>query len=393
MTRVLSIIHYPIFGGPHNRNARVAPRLSRQGIETTVVLPDEPGNAAGRLTDAGVNVVTIPLTRIRAKYSPAYHLRLMNQFSADVRRLRQVIREEQIDVVQINGLVNAQGAVAARRERVPVVWQILDTYAPMALRRLIMPIVRRLADAVMCTGEKVAAEHPGLLSMKDRVVYFFPPVDLERFRRMDGRRDEARDQLGIGNAHHVIGNVGNVNLQKGHGTFIRAAARLREKFPATKFVILGAIHKNHEEYAARLWREAESLGLRMERDLIVRDPGSDVAALSSAFDVFWMTSEPRSEGIPTAMEEAMALGMPVVATEVGSVSEIVWEGETGFVVPSRDVDALAARTAEILQSNERLGGMGRAARAKAEQYFAVDECAKTHLRAYEIALRHNERRA
>ncbi len=389
--RVLSIIHYPIFGGPHNRNAQVAPSLKSDGVETTVLLPNEPGNAVERLRQVGVDVVTIPLARIRAKFNPVYNLRLFVQFWGDVRRIRRVIRERHIDVVQINGLVNPQGAVAARLEGVRVVWQILDTYSPMALRRVMMPVVKWLADVVMCTGRLVAKGHPGAVGFGDQLVLFYPPVNLERFTQSSDRRKCARRTLGLPKEAFVVGNVGNVNLQKGHRTFIRAAAELKKRIPEVRFVILGALHENHREYAEGLWREAATLGLTKGTDLIALDPGVDVAELEPAFDIFWMTSEPRSEGIPTAVEEAMALGIPVIATEVGSISEITREGETGYVVEPYDIDGLVERTMRIYSDVILRRSMSGAARDFATQNFSVACCAQSHHHAYMLALAHNTR--
>ena len=64
---VLSVIHYPAFIGPHNSNMQVIPRLREKGIETIVVLPDEPGNAVERLRSEGIEVVTLALGRVRAR--------------------------------------------------------------------------------------------------------------------------------------------------------------------------------------------------------------------------------------------------------------------------------------------------------------------------------------
>lgn len=386
MIRVLSIIHYPIFGGPHNRNAQIAPSLKSDGVETIVLLPDEPGNAAERLGQVGIDVVTIPLARIRAKFSPLYHLKFFVQFWGDVRRIRRVIRERHIDVVQINGLVNPQGAVAARLEGVPVVWQILDTYSPMMLRRVVMPFVKWLAEVVMCTGHKVAEEHPGAIGFGDRLVLFYPPVNLGRFAQSPDRRKYARQALGLPQEAFVIGNVGNVNLQKGHRTFIRAAAEFKKRIPEARFVILGALNENHREYAEGLWREAATLGLTKGTDLIVLDPGTEVAKLEPAFDIFWMTSEPRSEGIPTVAEEAMSLGIPVIATQVGSIAEITIEGQTGYVVAPYDVDGLVERTMKLYSDKNLYQSMGSAAHDFAAQNFSMERCAQSHLHAYELAL-------
>lgn len=386
MIRVLSIIHYPVFGGPHNRNGFVAPFLKSQRVETTVLLPNEKGNGAERLLKAGVEVVTIPLSRIRAKINPIYHFRMIVNFLSDIRRIRAVIRRKRINVVQINGLVNPQGAIAAKMERVPVVWQVLDTFAPMFLRCLCMLLVRMMADVVMCTGFRVAREHPGMLSFKERLILFYPPVDLKRFNNNLEKKRAARNALGLPRDAFVIGNVGNINLQKGHLSFVRAAAKVKKAIPNCRFVILGAMHENHQAYIARLLREASDLGLEKDYDLIIRDPGTMVAELEPAFDVFWMTPEPRSEGIPTAIEEAMALGIPVVATKAGSIEEIVIENKTGFITEPYDIDAISKQTTSLYFDENLRRLISDEARLYASKKFGVENCAYTHLRAYKMAL-------
>jgi glycosyltransferase involved in cell wall biosynthesis len=118
-----------------------------------------------------------------------------------------------------------------------------------------------------------------------------------------------------------------------------------------------------------------------------------VSQLAPALDVFWLTSEPRSEGIPTTVEEAMALGIPVVAADVGGVREIVDDGMTGFLVPSRDPEALVAATEPLLDDPARRRQMGEAARLRAEADFNLDRCADSHVIAFERAVEHRAARA
>jgi len=272
---------------------------------------------------------------------------------------------------------------------VRVVWQILDTYSPMALRRVMMLVVKWLADVVMCTGHLVAKEHPGAVDFGDKLILFYPPVNLEHFTHSSDRRKCARRMLGLSQEVFVVGNVGNINPQKGHQTFIRAAAELKKKIPKVCFVILGALYENHRGYAEGLWRDAATLGLSKGTDLIVLDPGVDVAKLEQAFDIFWMTSEPRSEGIPTTVEEAMALGIPVIATKVGSISEIIQEGETGYVVEPYDIDGLVERTMRLHSDVILRRSMSGATRDFATQNFSVTSCAQSHHHAYKLALAYN----
>jgi glycosyltransferase involved in cell wall biosynthesis len=383
---VLSIIHYPIFGGPHNCNSMVAPYLADMGISLTVVVPDEPGNAVELLQGRNVSTMPIPLTRMRATKDIRVHARNIACLPGNVRSIRRIIRSESIDVVLINGLVNPHAAFAARLENVPVVWQLIDTFPPMMLRRAMMPLVLRLSGAIMSTGMAVAAVHPGALSFGDRLISFFPIVDSNRFRPDPKQRATARRELGLHDSDFVVGNVGNINPMKGHRTFIKAAAALKRRHASTRFVILGASSVAHADYRAELSSEAESLGLSVGDDLIVHDPGTRVHELAPALDLFWLTSEPRSEGIPTVIGEAMALEMPVVAANVGAVSAAVADGLTGILVAPRDVEAFVAVTSELLDDPDRRRDMGNNARQSAQQLFSPEACADLHRTAFEVAL-------
>ncbi len=390
--RVLSVIHYPIYGGPHNINASVIPLLARSGIETTVLLPEEAGNAYTLLRTQGISVIQMPLSRVRAVRDPLVHLRMVSRFRRDVRRLRALIRSLDVDAVLVNGLANPQSAVAAHLEGIPVVWQLLDTFSPMALRRAMMVLVTRLADAVMSTGRTVAELHPGATAFGERLVLFYTPVDAERFVNGCHIRAEARERLGLPSDCLVIGNVGNINLMKGHDVFVEAAIRTRRVRPNTRFVILGAQYPQHARYAEGLWRTAAEGGLEVGKDLIVVDPGTNVAGLAPAFDVFWLTSNPRSEGIPTVIGEAMALALPVVASRVGSVHEAVADGVTGRLVPPRDPGALLNATLPYLDDGDLRRAAGQAGREQAKALYSPEGCASSHVRALELAVEHSRRR-
>jgi glycosyltransferase involved in cell wall biosynthesis len=386
--RFLFVIHYPVFGGPHNQALRLARPLRERGWETVVLLPDESGNAAERLRAAGVETVKAPFGRIRATRSVGSHVRLARNVRADVGRIESVLSDQDADLVLIGGLHNPHAALAARRAGRAIVWQVLDTNSPMVFRRLAMQGVTRLADVVMSTGHEVARTHPGALALGDRLVPYLPPVDTEEFAPDPEGKAAARAELGLEPSDLLVGTVNNVSPMKGHLTFIRAAAELRRRRPDVRFVLLGATFQDRSDYTRMLLGEAEALGLRLGSEFLLVDPGSRVSELAPALDLFWLTSEPRSEGIPTTVEEAMALGIPVVAADVGGVGEIVRDGETGALVPPRDVQALVAATEPLLDDAARRAQIGEAARRRAVAEFNLDRCADTHVVAFERAIEH-----
>jgi glycosyltransferase involved in cell wall biosynthesis len=386
---VLYVIHYPFFGGPHNIALRLAAPLAEQGWNLSVLLPEEPGNAAQRLRDANVDVIQMPLHRVRAKINPMFAIRTLGGGAGDISRIRQVIRDRGIDLVALTGLVNPQAAIAASRQKVPLVWQLIDTRTPLLANALLMLLVRTFADAVMTTGsEMVARAHPGVRSFRDRLFPFFPPVDVTSFRPDESKRLAARQKLGLSASQLVVGNASNITPQKGHLTFVRAAAELRRTFPETRFVILGPSYSQHARYEAKLRQYATSLGFRIGEDLLIVDPGDSYPDLVRAFDIFWLTSEPRSEGTPTVIQDAMALGIPVVSVNVGAVSEIVVPGQTGMLVAPLAAEAIAHETAILLSNPVHRLAMGEAARLWAVKHYATSACAEAHLKAFRSAITH-----
>jgi len=259
----------------------------------------------------------------------------------------------------------------------------------MAMRRALMPVVTRLADSLMTTGREVARVHPGALGFGRRLVPFFPPVDLDAFADSAAKRDAARAEMGIAPDAFVVGTVGNINAQKGHEYLLRAAARAREHVPNLALRILGARTPTQARYEARLRREARLLGF--DPGVVFVEPGPRVPALLPAFDLFVLTSVPRSEGIPTAVLEAMAAGLAVVTTDVGAVREAVTP-DTGIVVPALRPDAIAAAIGALAGDGGRREGMAAAGRARALGAFSARQSAEAHVRAFGIAMERAARR-
>ncbi len=379
----LMVIHYPFFGGPHNQALRLSGPLHDMGIDTTVVMPTGPGNAAERLGAAGIAVEQVNLHRLRARFDPRVHLAFLLGFLQDVRVLRRVIRERSIDVVEVNGLVNPQAAIAARLERVPVIWQLLDTRAPRSLRWALMPIVRLLADVVMTTGVEVARAHPGALALGNRLIPFVPPVDTDSFRPDQDARHVARRQLRVPEGSVAVGCVANITPQKGLEYFLEAAKQVSERRSEVRFILFGRKMETQAAYCERI--EATAALLTAQGRLAMLDPGDRVGSLLPALDIFLATSVRRSEGISTTVVEAMATGLPVVTTDVGALSEVVEDGVTGFVVPPLDVDRIVDAVLRLIDDEELRAEMGLIARSRALRQFGVLNCARTHARACAIA--------
>jgi glycosyltransferase involved in cell wall biosynthesis len=388
---VLAVIPAPTFGGAANQVLQLAEPLRAQGFELVAVLPDEPGNAAARLRGA-VELHEVPMRRLRNTVAPGPHLALARHARGDVRRLRELVRTTGASIVQNHGDLNPQAGIAGHLEGAAVHWQLLDTRTPTLVRRLTMPLVTRLADSISTVGDELARVHPGALSLGERSITVYPPHEYERFRESGALREQARAELGVPDGALCIGAIGNRNPQKGHDSLVRAAARVRDAHPGVVVRVLGAPSPGHDDYERALHETAERLGLTGARHAFdAVDPGDRVAELIGALDVMCMPSVPNSEGMPTVIFEAMAAGIPVVATDVGAVREIFGASGAGVLVPASDDDALAAALLRMVEDpvlRERIGAAGQ---VRAEE-FSVERLTGLYARAYECALEHRRGR-
>jgi glycosyltransferase involved in cell wall biosynthesis len=378
--RYVAVIHHPVFGGPQNEFAQMAQPLAERGWEGTIVLPAGAEASASRLAAAGLEVVLLPLHRLRGVTDPRPHLALAATLPQEVGRLVSVVKSRNADVVVNMGLVNPHAAIAGRLARRGVVWQLVDASAPVAARRPLTFVVRRLADVCMTNGQWLVSAHPGIEVFGADLVVFHAPVNTAEFAPDRDRRRDARRELGIADGELVVGMTANLSPEKDHRTFIRAAAELRRQAPSTRFVLLGATYPHRSSDTESLWALARELGVPVGEAILHRDAGDRVSDLAQAFDVFWLTS--KAEGIPTVVVEAMALELPVVATDVGGVPEAVVDGRTGVLVPPADYRLFAQRTLELMHDPERRRKLGEVGREVVVEQFSRERCADVHARVF-----------
>lgn len=385
--RQLFVVHGPVYGGGQGQFARLREPMAHRGWELLGAVPTG-APAADRLRAEGVDVVETPLHRLRRSPNPRLHLGLAATARREVRALRRIIREHDIDLVQAHGDTNPHAAIAAHLEGRAVVWQLYDTVTPPPARRLTMPAVTRVADVITTWGRELARAHPGAESLAERCIPVFPPVDGARFSVDPAARAAARAELGAAEEDVVVGTVGVRNPTKGHDLLLEAVRRVRETGPPLVARVLGAPSPAHAAYEQRVQQAARGLGPAAA----IIDPGRRVPELLPGFDIFCLSSVPRSEGMPTVILEAMACGLPVVTTDVGAVRELVADGETAFVVEPERPELLAERLAALAADPELRARMGAAGRRRFEERFDLEVLADLHERAYALALEHRRAR-
>jgi glycosyltransferase involved in cell wall biosynthesis len=293
-----------------------------------------------------------------------------------IRRLRRLVSERDIDLVHTHMPLPAAAArLALPRPRPALVHTEHNLWARYRLpTRLANRATYRRNAAVIAVSDGVAASIRSTVPV-EVVVH---GIDRDRVRPGDAAaRAAARQRLGLDAGAPVVGTVGNFTAKKDHATLLAATARLTGAHPGLRLVLVGS-----GPLEAELRARADELGL--DGTVLFAGSRDDVFDLLPALDVFTLSS--RFEGLPIALLEAMASGVPPVATRVGGIPEVVTDGEDGTLLAPGDPGALAAALDALLADPARRADLGARAAARAAA-FDLSHAVRRIEAVYDRALR------
>ena len=328
------------------------------------VISLKPGGALrAHMEDAGIPVRDLAIGRKRGALG-------------GLARLAGIIRSTQPAVVHswlyhADLLATLALALSGRRRATRLVWGV--RCSDMDMRRYarstryvlkLLPLLSSRTDLVLCNSDAGRTAHERLGYRPPRWQVVPNGLDLDGFLPRRDERCAVRAELGLSEDDFVVGMCARVDPMKDHDTFVKTAAIFADAAPEARFVLIGA---GTDEPGSALDRAiaASGIGGRFVRLGRRRDVGRlhaalDIATLSSAF----------GEGFPNVLAEAMACGVPCVATNVGDSASIV--GETGFIVPPGDAQALAAAWDALRREGRDTRAMrGAAARRRVADRYAL----------------------
>jgi len=366
-TRLLYLINDLTIGGAQRALLSQAEALDRERYDVHVAsLELTPGGALeASFRDAGIEVHTL------APPGEPFGLAPM-RFRALVARLRPAIVHTHLAAAGI------AGRTAARWCRVPHVvstlhnvsdWTERRGHPLRAIDRATLPLADRICAVSDAVREAVAGVSPKLA---ERTITLRNGVSLERFRPAPGGREAARAQAGLAPADFVIATVARLEKSKGIDTLLRAAAQASAQAPMLQLLIVGDGAER-----PRLEALADSLGISAWVTFTgMRD---DVPRLLAAADLFAMPS--RTEGLGVAAIEALAAGLPVLASNVGGLPEIVEDRVCGRLLPSNAIAGWADAIATAATGPAALKPWRDAAFRRARQ-FSIEASAAELERLY-----------
>jgi len=379
-----TVQHEDAIQAPANSNTIAAPALSIAGVDP------ELGFAGGETQVLGLTIalagsghraelICDPAGRLWERAVAAgiscHPLRIRNavDLAAGV-RLRAILKRERYEVVHFHtSRAHSMAPFARGLARVLVVTRRMD-YRP---NRLFAPyLYNRSVDGVIAISGGVADALAAAGVKRQHITVVPSGVDCEHFRPPTSQeRSDARSEFKIADGEFVVSAIGALEPRKGHIYLIRAIGALgaTDKCAEVKCLIAGQGSIN-ATLKRETWqvKSAERIKLLGKID--------DPRRLLWASDVFAMPS--LKEGLGVAALEAMASALPLIASDVGGLREVVEHERTGVIVPPANPDAIASAIARLADSSELRAQMGAAARARVVENYSMEKMAARTLALY-----------
>jgi glycosyltransferase involved in cell wall biosynthesis len=303
-----------------------------------------------------------------------------------LRELADVLDDVRPDVILCHGYKsNLLGRRAARAVGVPAVavsrgWtgetlrvQLYEAIDRRTLRRM---------DRVVCVSQAQADKVRGTGVPDDRVVVIPNAIRASRFAEPDPTNRAEMCAWFPSAKEQIVGAAGRLSPEKGFEVLVDAAATVCRKYPATGFVLFG-------EGARREALVRQIADRELQDSFVLAGFRSDLDRFLPLFD--WLAVPSYTEGLPNIVLEAFAAGVPVVASAVGGIPELIDDGKSGYLVPPKDSNALAGRLLEGLASAQHRDAMGQHGRGRVMEQFTFGAQSRSYEQLF-AQLANEERR-
>jgi glycosyltransferase involved in cell wall biosynthesis len=377
--RVL-FVHYPSdLYGASRCLLRLIDSLPAPRFRCTVLLSRD-GLFCQKLQQRGIPVILYEgLAIVERRTLRSWRLlTLLPKFVLSAVRIRSLIKAHGISIVHTNTGIILSSALASKLAGVPHVWHIRDWFGEfVTLWKAFSAYILWSSERVLCVSQAIARQFPS----SDKVTVLNDGFSLSEFE-IDRQlvSSEFRAQYGLGN-DFVIGVVGRIKfVRKGQEILVEAADTLRKRGYSFKYILVGSVFPGNEQHLRRLRQLIERLGL--ERQVLLLGELEDTRPAYAAMDLLVLPSA-QPEPFAGVVMEAMAMGVPVIGTNIGGTVEQIVDGETGFLVPPCDPVSLADKIEVLYKDPQLRRRFSQSAIDRIQQRFSLDDMVKRIAAVYE----------
>ncbi len=293
-------------------------------------------------------------------------------------KLSKLLTKEKIDLIHTHNAVPwLYGGIAAKILNSKLLFHTEHANLYPEKKKLILAekYLSNITNEIIADVKKVAdylEKEEGICPNKIKVI--FNGVDVGKYESVKINTISKKRELGINEDNLIIGIVARLNKVKDHNNLLNAFRIVSQSIDEAKLLIIG-----DGELKQELINYSNKIGI--DKKVIFLGNRRDIPELLKILDVFVLSSI--SEGLPLTILEAMAAGVPVIATNVGGNKEVVLHEETGLLVPERDSKELADAINIVLKNKEKANLFSINGLIRVKQYFSLDQMVKKYERLYE----------
>lgn len=359
----IGFINYSLdIGGVETLILEIGKRLNRDIFEPSIFVFEKNGKLRKEYINYGIPVIEVEKSKGFDWILPF--------------RLSRILKKHNINIVHTHNPSNwFYGCIAANIAGIPIVHTEHSNHYGLHIKRweLIESILSKFTDSITTVAENlkrrmVTRSH--INSLDIRVIH--NAIDLAVFNvKID--KYKVKSDLSLPENNMIIGNIARFCEQKDHRTLLKAFKLISENMRNINLLLVGN---------GPLKAEMEDI----VRDLQIRDKVKflgdrrDIPNLLKIIDIFVLSS--KREGLPVVLLEAMASGLPIVATSAGGNSEVVIDGETGVIVPTQDPERLAEAICKVISDEKRAKEMGERGQKRIKECFTFEHMIDEYEKIY-----------
>ena len=366
--KILQVITRLIIGGAQEHVMYLCDLLDKERFQVKLVSGPQTGSEGELITEVRKrNIDLMILPELVREINPT------KDFLALV-KLTRYIRKENFDIVHTNtSKAGILGRLAAKLAGTPVIIHTLHGWAyhdHMGKRRRgIYVTFEKWAEKF--THKLIAVSDLNIkkgladgIGNENKYVVIHSGIDLDIFDPSNLNIKNKKKELNIDPSDRVVGSITRLSEQKAPADFVRMANEILKNNPKVSFLLVGD---------GPLREKIQNLidHLKISKKMIMTGVRHDIPELLAVMDVFVLPS--LWEGLPRVFPQAMAMGLPIVATNVDGAPEAIKDGVNGFLVPPKDSTALAQRTLQLLENPTLARKMGEAGRKMVYPDFCIKE--------------------
>lgn len=341
---------------PYGSKSDIKTALEGLGVEF-ILLPSEPRGLVIKVLKESGRALLFFNREFRKRF--IFYVDYFTRILPDSKRIETILRERKAELLYMNNQPssNLEGILAAKALGIPCVQH---SRFEVKLNPFEAICVNNVVEKVICNSEgtKNTLVKSGVAPEKCTVVY----EGIDPKLRPEKSVEEVRKELGLEESSFIIGTAGSLIKRKRVHLLLEVTASLTK---TTRKVVCLIVGEGPE--MEKLKKQAESLGI--SKRVFFTGFKTDAISYINAMDIFVLPSE--KEGFSLVILEAMLMGNPVVASDIVGPSELVVDGETGFLVPSTDTAKLKEAVTRLINSDTLRREMGEKSRIRAIEKFNI----------------------